>query len=683
MWHRLGRETVTRAIFDPDPTALRDGLRLYDGAWWRARRSDPSLLGAIDEDLAHRLADVAPGDWGELAPELELRQSIAGARLEAARRRLDELAATLPAATRERLNHQLGRRGDEGDQPVDDGLDELRRSARRAELEELAAPLVAELRATVARANGPNRREQSWDSYSYRGYRQEEWGVTVPFAALPLAERAVAPVAAAERILALPEQRPLHAWDRPVPGRAYRRYWTRSKRFLVLVADVAARFWADGGARLLREVRAALRELSDEDRHAVELHLATLGFSDKDPATLAERVLGAADGDDLGARGELVLHALRSINGVTAERRAELLTEAARVARRTTAFVASNPFAAAVEALAAAEVADLEELIELVHRAVRLKFSDWEGWDRALQATARALTHLVVTHGTAILNRAVAELREFAPIFPSLEATCLLAGARGCDGREAVGLAREALATARALRPSAELLRAEVEAIARLHELGAEGTASELSTTVARARFTARGRAATVGLQACAALGARLDQGDGRLIAQSLELADLLLDAERRWLAFFAVGVAPAADQPVADGCARQMNRVCRRWLIRRPPMEALAPLAVHLASRLPGGLRHPAPATLCELAEGAASGALAGQQFCGRLMSLAEHLGSPPAVAGLIAAVDELPASWWRLPLLCLVADGTARWLESVAAAPRHRAGKDSRPVC
>ncbi|NUQ01348.1 MAG: hypothetical protein HUU35_16010, partial [Armatimonadetes bacterium] len=111
-------------------------------------------------------------------------------------------------------------------------------------LEERAQPLVAALRTAASAAQGPDWPEQNWDSYYFSSFEREEWAVTVPFAVLPAASSAVVPVAAAERILGVPESLPdpSEPWARPQPGRFYRRYWPADRRFLTLVADIAARF---------------------------------------------------------------------------------------------------------------------------------------------------------------------------------------------------------------------------------------------------------------------------------------------------------------------------------------------------------------------------------------------------------------------------------------------------------
>ena len=539
-------------------------------------------------------------------------------------------------------------------------------AAWRDELHALSADLVRALRSLAASARGPDWPEQAWDSYEYIDYERAEWRVTVPFVALSLADSPVVPVAAAERILGFPDDDapPVEAWERRPRGRYYRRYWASNKRFLGLVADIAARFPHDGGEALAKELKNRLRWLPRSERATVQLHLAALGLSEDDPVPVARQVLADASEFDLGARGELVLETLQRVEDLPAAQRAELLVETAGVARRTTAFVASNPYAACIEALSRAEVHTVEELVELVVRARTLKSHDWRGWERALNAAGRSVTHLAASYGPSVVEEAVGWLSRWRYTFPGLEAMLRLSGARGLEPPGRVDLARQALELARRLPPSAEAVRVEVGAARLLDGAGAEGGVHELRTMGLRLRSMPVDRAQQLGLRLVSTALAGLDRGDGTLYAEAQSLATGLRAARATWLTRLALAAAPAATETQRQVHLLEAKRAGRRWLVKRPPFDALVPLATHLASRPRTAGEDPALRRLVELAHAVADGELTGRQFASEFMALGPLLADPAAVQAVAATVMGLGETWWRLMLLALVADGTAAWL-------------------
>ncbi|MBI5834355.1 MAG: hypothetical protein HZB16_18825 [Armatimonadetes bacterium] len=524
--------------------------------------------------------------------------------------------------------------------------------ADEADAERLAAPLVAALRALTASAKGPDWREQSWDSYRYDLFELEGWCVTVPFAALSQARSAVVPVAAAERLLALPDRPREHPWDRREPGRAYRRYWVRDKRFLMLVAEIAAR-WPAESAHLVAELRRLLGRMPARDSGPVALACATLGLLDGDPLALARDVLDNAAADDLGARGELVLQALRGTDAMSGHRRADLLRQATAVARRTTAFVASNPFAACVEALSEAAVDTSAELLELVERAVRVKLLDWEGWQTALHAAGRATTHLAAALGPDVVGEVIAGLRRWERWLPGLEPWILVAGARGLSGRDQSDALRRALFAARRATTSTYGLRAEAAAVRLLLEVGAEGAGDELSFMLKRLTAMPSGRVQQLGLMAAvgelAILGAA-HWADAARLAQRLRATDL------RWLAWALLASADGPADPRREALARA-GQAARRWRLRPPPFDVLVPLWQQLGERLPDD--SPALARVVELSRQARLHEQPGPAFAAELMALGEHLATPPALRAVAQVALGSADNWWRLPLLALLADG------------------------
>jgi hypothetical protein len=517
----------------------------------------------------------------------------------------------------------------------------------------------AALARRAAAVSGPDWREQSWDSYRADLFDLEAWCVALPFAALTAAGTPVVPLTAAERLLALPDQPPEHPWSRPIPGRAYRPYWKADKRFLALVADLAARWPADS-AHLVRALRRSLRGLNPRDRDAVALHCASLGLTGEDPGDLARRVLASAEADELGARGELIHHALARVEALPEGDQAAILARATAAARRTTAFVASNPFAACVEALAETEGAGVSELIELIERAARVKMLDWQGWEQALMAAGRAVTALAARHGAEPVNHVIAELKRWQRWLPGLEPWLLLCGSRGLSGVAAAHAARRAVLAARRGAPSVLGLRAEAAAGRRLLDLGAERAAGELRATLERLVETPPGRAQQAGLQAAVSAVAPLDWPLAKAAARGLR------DHEPRWLALMTLAVTPGepGDCIAALAAAR---RCARWWLLRRPPLDVLAPLAQTLAESLPGGPAHPAVAQLVELATIAAAREDAGPRYAARLMALAEPLSAPEALPVLAGAVPQ-GGTWWELPLLAVLGDAAEAWLARVS---------------
>ncbi len=541
---------------------------------------------------------------------------------------------------------------------------DARLAERPARAEALAAPFVAAVRACVADARGPDWPEQAWDSYSHQGFVRDEWAVLVPFAALTSAATAVVPVGAAERILGLPEGVPdtLEIWERLPPGRYYRRWWAQAKRYLCLVAEIAARFPADGGERLARQLRAGLRRLPTTERAAVEYQLAVVGLLDDDPARLAQRMLAAAEHEDLGTRGELVHHALRGAESLSEADRTVLLRRARAVARRTTLYVASNPYAAVVEALAADEVASVDELVDLVRRAVELRAAQWDGWDRALLAAGRSLTRLTVTYGEVATTQARELLARYHWAFPAMDAMLLLAGARGLEPPRQAALAREALRTARRESPVPDSLLVEVDAAAFLAEVGAEGGLTELRATAARLvqRPGARGHQRALYQAVVAACRLATDEAGVR---EALGLADRLRERSWRWLAHWCVATAAATPPPLAVAAAAEARAAYRHWLLRRPPLEHLGPLAMAVLDHLPTA-QSVGPSVVA-LVHDAATGALTGHRFAAALAGLGSDLTEPAVIAALCALAESHTESWWRLPGLALATDGAAVWLD------------------
>jgi hypothetical protein len=539
--------------------------------------------------------------------------------------------------------------------------------ARPAERDECVGDLVLALRAEAAGVQGPDWREQSWDSYRWDLYALESWCVTVPFAALTFAHSPVVPVAAAERLLALPEVAPAQPWARPEPGRAYRHYWTHDKRFLALVADIAARFPDDGGRHLATSLRRTVNGLPERDRAAVELHCAAVGLTESDPARLSAEVLAHAAREDLGSRGELVLQALRRVDELSGEERARLLASAADIARRCAAFVASNPFAACVEALSRADLSSPAELLELIARAARIKALDWAGWEHALHAAGRATTGLAARLGTDALRAVLDGMAPYRRWFPGLDAWLLLAGAQGLTEAAAIEAANEAIRTARHAPPSELGLRAEAGAARLLADSGVEGGLRELSLTATRLAGLPASRAQQVGLQTAITHLAQVAGDDPSLLSQAVALAGSLRESEPRWLAHMSLA-------RVVPGALETARRTARWWLLRRPPFDVLVLLAHALADRLSGGPRHPAVVHTIELALDAASGERFGVPFAQKLMGLGPLLSEPQEAAAVSATLGEVGTTWWRLPLLAVVADGAAAWLLTAASAADPR---------
>lgn len=541
---------------------------------------------------------------------------------------------------------------------------ELPAADRPARAEALAAPFVAAVRACVADARGPDWPEQAWDSYSHQGFVRDEWAVLVPFAALTSAATAVVPVSAAERILGLPEGVPdtLEVWERLPPGRFYRRWWAQAKRYLCLVADIAARFPADGGERLAKQLRSSLRRLPTTERAAVEYQLAVLGLLDDDPAHLAQRLLAAAEHEDLGTRGELVHHALRGAENLSDADRAALLHRARAVARRTTLYVASNPYAAVVEALAADEVGSVDELVELVQRAVDLRAAQWDGWDRALLAAGRSLTRLTATYGEVAATQAREQLARYHWAFPAMGAMLLLAGARGLAPPRQVALARESLRTARREAHAPDSLLVEVDAATYLASIGAEGGLTELRATAARLahRPGARGHQRAI-YQAVVAF-CRLATDDAG-VREALALADWLRERSWRWLAHWCAATTPVTSEPLSVAAAAEARATYRHWLLRRPPLDHLGPLATAVLDHLPAS--RPAARGVVALIHDAATGALTGHRFAAALAARGGELFDPAVTAALCALAESQSESWWRLPGLALATDGAAVWLD------------------
>ncbi len=538
-------------------------------------------------------------------------------------------------------------------------------AARTGDLEVQAPELAEALRLAVARANGPDWPELAWDTYYFEAFEREEWCVTVPFAALPHAAQALVPVAVAERILGLPQSEPdpSRPWEQPEPGRYYRRYWAANKRYLGLVADIAARFGEEGG-HLAGELRGRLRALPAVERLPVELHLAALGLLDRDPSAAALAVLESAADEDLGARGELILHALQRLGDLPETERGALLGYAAAVARRNTVFVASNPLAAVTEALAEEELAGVSELAELVERAVELRIRDWRGWERALRAVGRAVTRLAARDGEPAVRAAADALARFRHTFPDLAPAVLLAGARGIAGPAGADLAAEAAGASRGRRGE-RAVATHIAAAALLLERGQLSGFDEVEAAVGRVRrrFPPRRRQMALRRLVSALAGATVRRHQA--LQQARRLAGGLADPECAWLGW--IHLAAESEGESAAQAMDSADRAARRWLRRRPPLDVLVPLVGALAGE-PGA---PVLPPAARLAVSVASGELSGRAFAAELMALGPLLDGPAELNAVAHCADAQAGTWWQLPLLALLADGAAAWLSRFAPPP------------
>lgn len=521
-------------------------------------------------------------------------------------------------------------------------------------------PVRALIAETVARVKGPDWPELAWDSYQYRAWLRQHWLVQTPLAALAHTAEPLVPVIAGGSILG------------PPLSRAYRRYWGSSKGYLALVAEIAVRFPAEG-RHLAGELLARLPRLPRSEHDAVQLHLAVLGLLDEDPVVLAQSLLRQAAGDELGGRGELLLQALDGIRELPEAARRGLLAQAALVAQRTTAFVASNPYAAVLEAMSAASLGGVGDLAELLDRAVELKIRDWLGWDRALDACGRALTGLVRRQGETMARWALQRLDGYTFDFPALGAELRLAAARALPRDEALAWAGEALDVARRLKPSRSALRAEVTAAAWLARQSPETGLDELRLTCGRVLRRRWGGGRDAALRLAAVAFADLDAGDGARVAEALELQQAIRGAASRWLA--AVGVATAPD--IAPAVAAQelefATRAMRWRPLSPPPLGVLVPLVSRLATALPGGLRHRLAQRLGRATVEAAEGRCSGPELAAFWMSAGSSATSPEALSALAALADDPSFGWWRLPLLAILADSLAARADLLA---RSRSG-------
>lgn len=517
----------------------------------------------------------------------------------------------------------------------------------------LEGPLTAELSRLTAAARGPEWREHNWDSYRWDQFQRESWYVTVPFAALAAGRSPVVPVTAAERLLALPDQPAEHPWERRQPGRAYRPYWRTDKRFLTLVAQIAAR-WPTDSVHLRRELLRLAAKLPPRDRDPVLLACVSLGLAEGQSGPLVRAVLDRARTDELGARGELVLAALRHSDGLAEAERDHLLSEATATARRTTAFIASNPFAACVEALAQNELGSAAELLELVERATRLKLLEWDGWQSALHAAGRATTRLARRLGAEVVYEVAEGLLRWARWFPGLQPWIFAAGARGVAGADQSDLVRRALQGARTIRPTGHTVRAEAISVALLVAAEAESAAAELQRSLER--WARLGVGGDIGVGLLAAVLELAALGPPHYPA-ALNLARALPAGELRSLALAHLAGLPGA----APDLAAETALALRRWRWRPPPGLVVAPLWLAWSTDL--GADHPAVTGLVQLACAARLGDLEGPDWAAALMALGPHVASPAALRPLAALAGE-DLGWWRLPILALLADGCAERL-------------------
>lgn len=91
-------------------------------------------------------------------------------------------------------------------------------------------------------------------------------------------------------------------------------------------------------------------------------------------------------------------------------------------------------------------------------------------------------------------------------------------------------------------------------------------------------------------------------------------------------------------------------------------------PWVMGLARELPGGPRHPLLARLVSLARAAAEGDRSGADFARALVDLAPLASATPELQALARLERGLGDTWWRLPLLVLIADGAALHLRRLA---------------
>jgi len=546
------------------------------------------------------------------------------------------------------------------------GDEALLRRALREHLHEVAAPVRQFLRETVQTVRSKDWLEQEWDNYCYDLHLQREWQVIVPFECLLLASDGTVPVAAGRRIVGLPAA----PEQEPRPGAGFLPYWQYNKRFLMLCAEIGGRFFEEGGRTLIVEVLRRVQRLSAGDRTALLLRCAALGLTTDDPLPLAHRLLQYADHDEFGARGGWIIDCVDNASLLPPTRSQDLLRAASALARRTTALVASNPFAACLEAISEVDsVGRWPALVELLERAAYIRRFGWSGWQRALRTGASTLQRLVAKEGPAALEQALEHLGRLTQRWPAAEAEMLLAGARGLWERKDPAAAEVA---ARAVRTAAGLPRwedrsplltalgqlqaslGESAGVALIHQVIQQATAASLSQRLR----TSTGFLLAQAVAALAEIG--LEDGEG--LERALSLARTMAGSQPRWIALNACAEAllRRGDGGAGEVLA-ELRRTGRRVIRRKPPWSILLPVVDRLSEAGPPLANGMLPEAL-RMGRQAVQGRLLGRPFAEAFMGLARFATDVEQVAALIDVAWEHRHSWWALALLALAGDALQR---------------------
>lgn len=536
------------------------------------------------------------------------------------------------------------------------------RQALREHLQEIAAPIRRFLQETVQTVRSKDWLEQDWDNYCYDLHLQREWQVIVPFECLLLTSDSTVPVAAGRRIVGLPAVPDRESRS----GAGFLYYWQYNKRFLMLCAEIGGRFFQEGGRTLLLEVLRRVQRLSAGDRTALLLRCAALGLTTDDPLPLARRLLQYADHDEFGARGGWIIDCVDNAVLLPAAPSQDLLRAASTLARRTTALVASNPFAVCLEALSEVDnVASWPALVELLERAAYIKRFGWDGWQRAIRTGAAALQRLVAREGPAALEQALHQMGRLAQRWPAAEAEMLLAGAQGLWERRDPATAEF---TARAVQAAASLPRWEdrgplLVSLGKLQvAIGKPAGLSWIHQVIQQAAALSlpqRWQSQTGFLlaQAVAAL-AEISSEDGRGLALALPLARTLAGRRPRWIALNACAEALLRQgDERAEEVLAELRCTGRRVFWKKPPWSILLPVIDRLSEAGPPLANGMLPEAL-RVSRRAVQGTLLGRPFAEAFMSLASLATEVEQVAALIDVAWEHRDSWWALALLALAGD-------------------------
>ena len=535
--------------------------------------------------------------------------------------------------------------------------------ALREHLHEIAAPIRQFLRETVPQVRGRDWLEQDWDNYSYNLHRQREWQVIVPFECLRLAGDATVPLAAGRRILGLPAG----AEERAPAKAGFLPYWQYHKRFLGLCAEIGGKFFDGGGRPLIIEVLRRSQRLSQGDQTALLLRCAALGLTTDEPLPLARRLLQHAAQDEFGARGGWVLDCVDNAGLLPMERGQDLLHAASALARRTTALVASNPFAACLEALSEVHSpASLSALAELLERAAYIRRFGWDGWQRALRTGAAALQRLVAAGGSEALAAALEHLERVRGRWPAVEAEMLLAGARGLlergdpAGEEVIAQALAATEALPRLEERGPLLIALGELQAQRGEKAGITQIRQVLEEAHAASWLRRWGTSRTDLlaQGVVALAEVSGAQGGEGMAEALDRARTLPGARTRWIALNACAeVLWQAGEGQVTEILAELRRTGRRMVGKPPPFPVLLPFIDRLAEAGEPLANAMLPLALRMAREGAL-GHLWGTPFAEAFMGLAAHATEVEQVAAVIDVAWEQRAGWWALPLLALAGD-------------------------